>query len=415
LLDTAVPVGLTPAPLACANTNTSVTLTVTDYGFPGALASASALLTSGGTVVGTAVAGGAAAVLNAPAATLNLWTYGNVGSTAGIFSADVAGTTNPCTTAQAIQASGSPTTYAYAFVPPQPLTAGAYQATAADLQFPSQLSALSFAVAQNGVILQKSTTAATVNFNAAAGNIVLLVSAQVPASGSASGNGLFDINVQSTGASAVLLYDNIQAVSSSGALFESRKLTFGGASAGFDATFTDLKFPAAFANSAFVVSRGSQVLGKIYGGGTFSFGGTPGDYQLTFVGTPATTQQFGLYSVSIVYSPPAITLTSNMSSAVTGTPIQLSWSTTNAASCTASGGSWTGSKATSTTTESVALTATTTYTLACTGTGGTASQSVTVTATAPPATRSGGGGSLDPVWLVVGSGLLVARLRRRLA
>jgi hypothetical protein len=90
----------------------------------------------------------------------------------------------------------------------------------------------------------------------------------------------------------------------------------------------------------------------------------------------------------------------------------LNWTVTNATDCSASGGSWTGSKAASTGNESVVLTATTTYKLSCTGQGGTTSQSVTVTATAPPPTKSGGG-SIDPAWLIMGSGLLVARFRRR--
>ena len=90
------------------------------------------------------------------------------------------------------------------------------------MQFPSQLTALSFAVAQNGVILKQSTTAATLDFTAAAGNAVLLVSAQPPATGSTTGNGLFDVNVQSTGASAGLVFDKTQNVSSGGFLFDSQ-------------------------------------------------------------------------------------------------------------------------------------------------------------------------------------------------
>jgi hypothetical protein len=54
------------------------------------------------------------------------------------------------------------------------------------------------------------------------------------------------------------------------------------------------------------------------------------------------------------------------------------------------------------------LSATTTYTLTCTGPGGTANQSVTVTATAA-AGKSGGGGTLDPAWLLLAAGLCVLR------
>jgi hypothetical protein len=410
LLNVSVPVGLMNSPEPFNNPSAQpVTLTVTDYAFPGALSSASALLTAGATVVGNANASGGAVTLQAPAGALTLWTYGSAGSTPGTFSVDVSGSTDLYTTAQGVSPAGS--SYAYAYVTPTPLTAGAYQATAADLQFPSQLTGLSFAVAQNGVILQKSATAATVNFTAAAGNAVLLVGAQTPASGSASGIGLFDVNIQSTGASAQLVYDKTQSVSSSGVLLDAQTLNLG-VNASFDATLTDLAFPAAFDNLAFVVSRGSQVLGKIYGGGKFSFAGSPGNYQLTFVATPAADQQFGVYGVAIVYSPPAVTLTSNVTTAATGTPITLNWTVTNATSCTASGGTFTGSEPTSSGTTSVVLAATTTYELSCTGTGGTTSQSVSVTATAAAPKSGGGGGSIDPLWLLVCTGALVARERR---
>jgi hypothetical protein len=409
LLDASVPVGLTKSSPPFLNaTAQSVTLQVIDYGFPGPLASASALLTAGGSALGKASAAGGAMSFPAPAGDLKLWTYAAVGATPGTFSADVSGAADLYTTAQGVQPVGS--AYAYAFVSP-PLTAGSYQATAADLQFPSQLSGLSFAVAQNGAIVQQSASAASINFNATAGSVILLVGAQTPSSGSASGNGLLDVNLQTTGASAQLVYDKTQSVSSTAALFDAQTLNLG-ISASFDASLTDLQFPAAFSNLALVISRGSQILGKIYGGGVFSFPGSSGSYQLTFVATPAANQQFGLYGVSIVFSAPVVNLTSSVASAVTDSAITLTWSSSNASSCTASGGNWTGSKAAGGGTEVIILSATTTYTLSCTGTGGVKAQSVTVTATPKPAS-SGGGGALDMALLMVGGALAAARLRKR--
>ena len=419
LLSTAIPVGLLPAAAMFLNPSAqSVTLTVSDYGFPGALASASALLTAGGTVVGATSAAGGAQSFAAPAGTLALWTYGSMGSTAGTFSADVsAGPTDLYTIAQSVGAAG--TTYAY--VVPAPtldgstglsteagLTAGAYTATATDLQFPAKLGGLAFAVAQNGLILQQSSTAATLNFTATAGNAVVLVSATAPTS-SNSPNGLFDINVQSTGASAPLVFDQTQSVSATPALFKAQTMTVAD-NASYDVTLTDLKFPAAFDSLALVVTRGSQVLGEVFGAGTFSFAGTPGTYTLTFVASPSADQQFGLYADSVVYSPPTLTLTSSVATATTGSSITLTWNSANASSCSGSGGSFTGSGASGM--AAVTLSATTTYTMTCTGTGGSITQSVSVTATAAPA-KSGGGGALDPVCLIVGLGLSIARLRRK--
>ncbi len=406
-LDMTVPVGLTAAAAPFNNPAAQmVTLKVSDYGFPAPLASASALLTSGGSALGAASAAGGAMNFMAPAGGLELWTYGDAAGATGTFSADVSGGgADLYTTAQGIGPSGS--SYAYAYVSP-PLVQGAYQANAADLQFPSQLTGLAFAVAQNGLILQQSTLQSplvgSLNFNAMAGNVVLLVSAQAPGSGGVSGNGLFDVNVQTTDVSAQLAYDKVQSVSATAALFDSRTINLG-VNASFDASLTDLGFPTSFTNLALVVSHGSEILGKIYGGGLFSFPGTPGSYQLTFVATPGAMQQFGLYGVSIVYTPPVVTVTSSVSSAAMNSLVTLSWTAANATSCSASGGNWTGDKAASSGSEAVVLAATTTYTLTCMGTGGTTAQTVTVTATA--AASSSHGGAVD-VWLLIGLGALLS-------
>lgn len=79
---------------------------------------------------------------------------------------------------------------------------------------------------------------------------------------------------------------------------------------------------------------------------------------------------------------PTVTLAANPPSIAAGSDSTLSWSSTNATSCTASGG-WTGSRALSGT-RSVKPAATTTYTLTCTGSGGTATTSAVVTVSTVP-------------------------------
>jgi hypothetical protein len=74
---------------------------------------------------------------------------------------------------------------------------------------------------------------------------------------------------------------------------------------------------------------------------------------------------------------PTATLTANPATIASGASSTLTWSSTNATSCTASGG-WTGTEATSGTT-SVSPSSTTTYTLTCTGAGGTAIASALLT------------------------------------
>jgi hypothetical protein len=74
---------------------------------------------------------------------------------------------------------------------------------------------------------------------------------------------------------------------------------------------------------------------------------------------------------------PTVTISATPASTSAGGASTLNWSSTNATSCTASGG-WTGTKATSGT-ASVSPTSSTTYTLSCAGTGGAAKSSVLVT------------------------------------
>jgi hypothetical protein len=88
--------------------------------------------------------------------------------------------------------------------------------------------------------------------------------------------------------------------------------------------------------------------------------------------------------VTVTGSPaaPTVTLTLNPTTIASGGSATLSWSTTNATSCTASGG-WSGAKLTSGSQSTGALTATTSYTLTCTGTGGSAGATAAVIVTAP--------------------------------
>jgi hypothetical protein len=77
---------------------------------------------------------------------------------------------------------------------------------------------------------------------------------------------------------------------------------------------------------------------------------------------------------------PTVTLSATAGSVVQGGSVTLSWSTTGATSCTASG-AWSGAQPTAGSQSSGALAANATYTLSCTGTGGTASASATVAVT----------------------------------
>ena len=89
-----------------------------------------------------------------------------------------------------------------------------------------------------------------------------------------------------------------------------------------------------------------------------------------------------------VSAPPTVTLSASPTTVTSGGSAMLSWSSTNASSCTGSGG-WSGNEPTSGSASTGAVSATTAYTLTCSGAGGSASQSVTVSVSAAPPTISG--------------------------
>src|SRR5262249_136918 len=147
----------------------------------------------------------------------------------------------------------------------------------------------------------------------------------------------------------------------------------------------DLAFPAAFSTLAAAVTQGTNQVGYIYGGGTFSFDATPGNYLINVVAQPTGNAEAGTYALSVAPAPPvpSILLPSDASSVAPGGTVHLIWSTQNATACPPSStpsGAWgsASSEPTSGTTTSAALTASTSFVLSCTGPGGTSSQSTSV-------------------------------------
>lgn len=82
--------------------------------------------------------------------------------------------------------------------------------------------------------------------------------------------------------------------------------------------------------------------------------------------------------------PPTLTLTAEQTALTVNYSTTLTWTSTNATECTASGG-WSGTRETSGADSTAPVAAATTFTLTCTGLGGTASQQVDITVSPPPA------------------------------
>jgi hypothetical protein len=108
-------------------------------------------------------------------------------------------------------------------------------------------------------------------------------------------------------------------------------------------------------------------------------------YSLTCAGTGGSASATAMVTVNPAPPPPAptVSLSASPTTITSGGSSTLSWSSTNATSCTASGG-WSGAEATSGT-QKVTPTTTASYMLACTGAGGSANATATVTVNAAPA------------------------------
>ena len=99
-------------------------------------------------------------------------------------------------------------------------------------------------------------------------------------------------------------------------------------------------------------------------------------YTLTCSGAAGTTPAAATATVTVIPKP-TVTLAANPTSVTSGSASTLTWSSTNASSCTASAG-WSGTKATSGNASTGALTAATTFTLTCSGVGGSGAASTVV-------------------------------------
>jgi hypothetical protein len=399
-----VPVAALPLARVVDNpTAQALNLTLTDEMYPAPLSGLGVAVTEGATLLAQLTASGTVSNFNAPAGSVQVWQYAVAGAQPGVYSLDLGpaatGASAILSTTQVVNPSGN-SAASYAFVVTLP-SAGTYNLAVNDFQFPGSFQAISSTVAQNGAVL---TEGASGDFTASQGPVVVVVDVTAPASGI----GIFGVTVQTSGASPQIEGQFTQAV---GGVFNSQTISLG-TSGSFAVTLADLGFPTKFADLGATVSSGGQVLGKIYGGGSFNFAATPGTYLLTFIATPGA-DNYGLYSLNVASAVPTVKLTSSASSVTTGGAVTLTWSSENATSCTASGGSgWTGSEATSGTL-AVSVAATETLTLTCIGAGGSAAQSVTVTATAAPSS-GGGGGATQLSWILILAGLLAVTARSRM-
>jgi len=238
--------------------------------------------------------------------------------------------------------------------------------------------------------------------------------------GNAAETGPAGLALDSSG--AIYVAGNVNSPATSAATAGAFQMAYGGgASDGFvakivvtAATTTTLSVAPTTATTGTSVTFTAMVAespgaGVPSGTATFKNGSTvlgSGNLNSSGIGTFSTsTLAVGAYSVTAAYggdannsastssavaltitapAQPAVTITVAPTSIVQGASATLTWSSTNATSCTASG-AWSGTPATSgTMSVTPAAAGTSTYTLACTGAGATGNGSTNLTVTAPP-------------------------------
>jgi len=396
-----VPVGaLGGASFVAQDGSKSLSLSVTDLAYPAALTNVGIAVTLPGMVpIAKLTVSGNIPNITVPTGILEVWRFATAGAQPGSYSFNFANTQKSLLSGtQIVNPGNASASGSFAFVTKSLAANGKYQLLLNDFKFPGVLQSLTATVAQNGTMLTQDSKG---NFTASVtGSAVVLVTAQAPTpTATTPGTGIFSVTVQDTAATPTNFLYQTQGV---GGEFDAQAVVTTGAQSGnYDLKLADLGFPASFANLAVLISQGNTIIGKIFGAGTVpNIPITPGQYTLSFVANPSAAAFYGLYSVNVAPSAPVITFSANVSSVTAGQPVQLTWNTQNATSCSASGATgWSGTEPLMGT-AGVTVTATSTLKLTCTGVGGMTSQPLTISATQVPSSGKGGGGAL-------GSGLLM--------
>ncbi len=402
------PVGRMPAPIALGMpTAGQYSFTLADAAFPVGLSSLRAMIVQGGTVLTTRNDAGSATFAAAPGRA-DLFTIATTASV-GAFKARVAQGSNLVHAGvHPVDSSADPQSAAiYAFAPAQSVAAGDYVLNLHDFRFPTPLRQLRALVVQGDFILGRIDAAGEVDAMLSSAHVNVLVAAEPAGIPGEPGSGLFGVELSAAGQR---IFESTQGV---GGLFFAQSVAISAAGR-YDFTLADLEFPKPLRTSALAITRGTELVGQVFGAGTLPRQQlAAGTYVLSFIGVPALDEQYGAYGLKVSDSPapPSVTLSANPATITSGERTTLQWTSSGATGCTAAG-AWGGTKATSGTEQTDALSANATFEISCTGPGGTASASRTVTVNAPSASRGGGGGSVDPL-LLISVCLIVLAYRRR--
>lgn len=401
-------VGRMPASIDMTVPSGSLELTVADSAFPSALARVGAVIVQGNALLGRLDAAGSTTML-ATSGPAQLFTTGAATAEEGVgtYSVRLAqGSSALHESMRIVDNSPDPRSPAiHSVVTPNALVAGEYRVVLKDVAFPAAFPALRALVTQGASVVGRMNVAGEQTFTMVGGPARIIIASRTAAGDSMS---LFALSL-SRQSDGVAVLETTQGV---GGLFHSAPVTIQSAGR-YDLTLADLQFPASLASSAVAVTQGTSLVGQIFGGGSLAGQNlSPGVYVLNFQGVPGSAAMYGAYGLRVADSAPAptLTFTATPTSVRSGQQATLSWSATNATSCTASNG-WTGAKTSSGSQSVGPLFAPTMFELTCNGPGGSVDSSVSVSLTAP-SRRGGGGGELDAMILIALSLLATVRIAR---
>jgi hypothetical protein len=263
---------------------------------------------------------------------------------------------------------------------------GNYRLRLTDFAFPQGFAALRAIVTQHGATIASLATPGTADVALVAGTVNVLVFGQA----NQAGNAIYGVELRPASGTGAAVIEGTRGVGTAFGAWP-----FSVTSAGrFQVFADDLEFPARFAGFDAVITRGPDIIGSFFGGGTFIFAATPGNYFINFIAKPgAQSGGAGTFRVRVATAPnlPTVTLTADPARVGTGGTTRLQWTATDATQCTASG-AWSGAKAMAGSESTPALSAQSTFNLECVGPGGTNAAQLVVNVSSPNAPAGGGGG-----------------------
>lgn len=367
----------------------TVSLKLSDLAYPSALSTLKAAAVQGGSVLQIWNAG--STTVSAAAGSMQLFVYALPNSSTGQGSYGLWAYDSSSTLADIANPVFDSSHYGYAYTATL-ASAGSYQLSLNDFSMPRAFGSLYALVEQKAVQLSSPTanaagTAVTSTYTAASGPVNVVV---FPTLSSSSYESLFGLALSAASSGTVAL----NATQGVGASFSSSSLSIP-SSGSYAINAADLAFPAALSNLAVIITSGQNVVGEIYGAGQIPFtANSSSTYVINVLAQVGSSASYGLYGMNAAVAP-TVSLTSSASSVSSGGTVTLTWSSTGATSCTASGG-WTGTlPSVSGSQQSSAISAATTYTVTCTGQGGSATASTQVTVNTSSSSSSHGGGAMD--------------------